>query len=119
MKSLAFVALCLCLLTSCATSGVVVYEDTGNLVIPEGYTLVAASAYGVYGNNVSFYCQSNGNGSVYDCSGGVIGQQIPIPAGYRLVAASAHGSARSAAEETPGQRSVLVGASFLRLLCTA
>ena len=61
------------------------------VAIPEGYTLIEASAYGQFTNNNTLYIRNKANGRVYEYESDRLGTEIVIPEGYILVAVSAHG----------------------------
>jgi hypothetical protein len=61
------------------------------ILIPEGYTLIGASAYGYTKAITTFYCRLNGTNQVFICNNGVAGRQIILPEGYTFVAAASIG----------------------------
>lgn len=77
--------------TSGKTNSAVQLAIGEGVAIPEGYTLMEASAYGNLANNNTLYVRNKTNGRVYEYEGGRLGTEIVIPEGYTLVAVSAYG----------------------------
>ena len=77
-------------LSSCGSS-----YDTNSIgreiPVPEGYSLIAVSSFGKYGDNPTFYCQNDTTSRVYICDDGIVQDEIIVPDGYTLVAVSAYG----------------------------
>lgn len=65
------------------------------IVVPEGYTFVDASAFGKISAYVTYYCKEDASGRIFVCTDGVIGKEIVIPEGYTFVGASASGEISS------------------------
>lgn len=61
------------------------------VAVPGGYTLIAASSYGQFDDNLTLYLKHKEDGRVYEYKDGKIGVEIVVPEGYSVVAISAYG----------------------------
>lgn len=93
MKTAILALVLLLFVAGCGTSPTRVQLTIAEgVAIPEGYTLIEASAYGQYTNYLTLYIQNRETGRVYEYRNGEIGNEIIIPDGYTLVAISAYGA---------------------------
>ena len=83
--------LCVSSGTGKETANTIYLEQVEEILIPYGYSLVETSAWGIYGETLTYYIRNDADSRIYEYDGKTIGREVSVPSGYQLVGISEWG----------------------------